>query len=191
MNKWMYDAVLFREQNTRLHSVIYGLASMCRILHCVWSSRAADVVLWLVQTSPSLLLLFAVMCLLHENRRRRIRRPCSVCGWRSTRSVVVVGVDRSSQIPARQVRSRINIQCACSDAVTMSFLPSGQIFRELQVVHETGYFSAVTSLEDHWQEVSARVTLSYITIAYNHDYVQKLNWSYSLYSLSCSPAAVA
>ena len=36
----------------------------------------------------------------------------------------------------------------------MSFLPSGLIFRELQVVHDTGYFSAMTSLEDRWHEVS-------------------------------------
>jgi len=35
----------------------------------------------------------------------------------------------------------------------MSFLPSGQIFRELQVVHDTGYFSAMASLEDRWHEV--------------------------------------
>jgi len=35
----------------------------------------------------------------------------------------------------------------------MSFLPSAQIFRELQVVHDTGYFSAMTSLEDRWHEV--------------------------------------
>lgn len=36
----------------------------------------------------------------------------------------------------------------------MSFLPSGGIFRELQVVHDTGYFSAQASLEDSWQQVS-------------------------------------
>ena len=35
----------------------------------------------------------------------------------------------------------------------MSFLPSGNIFRELQVVHDTGYFSAQPSLEDRWQQV--------------------------------------
>lgn len=34
----------------------------------------------------------------------------------------------------------------------MSFLPSGNIFRELQVVHDTGYFSAQPSLEDRWQQ---------------------------------------
>lgn len=33
-----------------------------------------------------------------------------------------------------------------------SFLPSGGIFRELQVVHDTGYFSAQASLEDSWQQ---------------------------------------
>ncbi|XP_025086423.1 Krueppel-like factor 6 [Pomacea canaliculata] len=34
----------------------------------------------------------------------------------------------------------------------MDVLPSGSIFRELQVVHETGYFSAQPSLEDRWQQ---------------------------------------
>ncbi|EFN71037.1 Krueppel-like factor 6, partial [Camponotus floridanus] len=31
-------------------------------------------------------------------------------------------------------------------------LPSGNIFRELQDIHDTGYFSAQPSLEDHWQQ---------------------------------------
>ncbi|XP_032776297.2 Krueppel-like factor 7 [Daphnia magna] len=34
----------------------------------------------------------------------------------------------------------------------MDILPSGNIFRELQVVHDTGYLSAQTSLEDHWEQ---------------------------------------
>lgn len=34
----------------------------------------------------------------------------------------------------------------------MDVLPSGNIFRELQVVHDTGYFSAQPSLEDRWQQ---------------------------------------
>lgn len=37
--------------------------------------------------------------------------------------------------------------------VTMDILPSGNIFRELQDIHDTGYFSAQPSLEDHWQQV--------------------------------------
>ncbi|ESO87984.1 hypothetical protein LOTGIDRAFT_126955 [Lottia gigantea] len=36
----------------------------------------------------------------------------------------------------------------------MDILPSGNIFRELQVVHDTGYFSSQPSLEDRWQQVS-------------------------------------
>lgn len=36
--------------------------------------------------------------------------------------------------------------------VRMDVLPSGSIFRELQVVHDTGYFSAQPSLEDRWQQ---------------------------------------
>ena len=38
--------------------------------------------------------------------------------------------------------------------IKMDILPSGNIFRELQVVHDTGYLSAQTSLEDHWEQVN-------------------------------------
>ncbi|KAI4503223.1 hypothetical protein M0802_001445 [Mischocyttarus mexicanus] len=34
----------------------------------------------------------------------------------------------------------------------MDILPSGNIFRELQDIQDTGYFSAQPSLEDHWQQ---------------------------------------
>ncbi|KAK7584085.1 hypothetical protein V9T40_005048 [Parthenolecanium corni] len=34
----------------------------------------------------------------------------------------------------------------------MDILPSGNIFSELQDIHDTGYFSAQSSLEDHWQQ---------------------------------------
>ncbi len=36
----------------------------------------------------------------------------------------------------------------------MDILPSLNIFRELQDIHDTGYFSAQPSLEEHWQQVS-------------------------------------
>jgi krueppel-like factor 6/7 len=42
-----------------------------------------------------------------------------------------------------------------SDYIKMDILPSGNIFRELQDIHDTGYFSAQPSLEDHWQQVGA------------------------------------
>ena len=35
----------------------------------------------------------------------------------------------------------------------MDVLPSGGIFRELQAVHDTGYFSGQASLEEDWQQV--------------------------------------
>jgi len=34
----------------------------------------------------------------------------------------------------------------------MDVLPSGGIFRELQVVHDTGYFSGQASLEEDWHQ---------------------------------------
>ena len=46
-----------------------------------------------------------------------------------------------------------------SEIINMSFLPSGNIFRELQVVHDTGYFSAQPSLEDRWQQVGGIVII--------------------------------
>ena len=37
--------------------------------------------------------------------------------------------------------------------LTMDVLPSGNIFHELQVVHDTGYFDGKVSPEEHWQQV--------------------------------------
>ncbi|XP_074662612.1 Krueppel-like factor 6 [Tubulanus polymorphus] len=42
--------------------------------------------------------------------------------------------------------------CNRQDTAAMDVLPSGNIFRELQVVHDTGFFSSQASLEDHWQQ---------------------------------------
>jgi krueppel-like factor 6/7 len=36
----------------------------------------------------------------------------------------------------------------------MDILPSGNIFRELQDIHDTGYFSSQTSIEDQWHQVN-------------------------------------
>ncbi|KAH9362736.1 hypothetical protein HPB48_001167 [Haemaphysalis longicornis] len=35
----------------------------------------------------------------------------------------------------------------------MDILPSGNIFHELQAIHDTGFFPAQPSLEDFWQQV--------------------------------------
>lgn len=51
----------------------------------------------------------------------------------------------------------------------MDILPSGNIFSELQDIHDTGYFSAQSSLEDHWQQVCAfQLYESAIWISHNH-----------------------
>nr|NP_001071864.1 zinc finger protein [Ciona intestinalis]BAE06783.1 zinc finger protein [Ciona intestinalis] len=34
----------------------------------------------------------------------------------------------------------------------MDILPCGNIFNELQIIHDTGYFSALPSLEENWQQ---------------------------------------
>lgn len=36
----------------------------------------------------------------------------------------------------------------------MDVLANHSIFQELQLVHDTGYFSAMPSLEENWQQVS-------------------------------------
>ena len=36
----------------------------------------------------------------------------------------------------------------------MDVFPSGGIFRELQSVHDTGYFSGQASLEEDWHQVT-------------------------------------
>jgi len=38
--------------------------------------------------------------------------------------------------------------------VTMSALPSVTMFREVQLVHETGFFSGMSSIDDSYQEAS-------------------------------------
>ena len=38
---------------------------------------------------------------------------------------------------------------------SMDVLASYSIFQELQLVHDTGYFSALPSLEENWQQVNA------------------------------------
>lgn len=42
----------------------------------------------------------------------------------------------------------------------MDVLANHSIFQELQLVHDTGYFSAMPSLEENWQQVRAKVVLS-------------------------------
>lgn len=39
----------------------------------------------------------------------------------------------------------------------MDVLPMCSIFQELQIVHDTGYFSALPSLEEYWQQVKSPV----------------------------------
>ena len=41
----------------------------------------------------------------------------------------------------------------------MDVLPSGNIFHELQVVHDTGYYDGKVSPEEHWQQVGLVLNL--------------------------------
>lgn len=53
----------------------------------------------------------------------------------------------------------------------MDILPSSNIFRELQVVHDTGYFSAQPSLEDRWQQVRACLCVSVLVKTVSHLFI--------------------
>lgn len=44
----------------------------------------------------------------------------------------------------------------------MDVLPMCSIFQELQIVHDTGYFSALPSLEEYWQQVN--INLFYLCL---------------------------
>jgi hypothetical protein len=46
----------------------------------------------------------------------------------------------------------------------MDVLPSGGIFRELQAVHDTGYFSGQASLEEDWQQVGICVFVYFVFV---------------------------
>lgn len=39
----------------------------------------------------------------------------------------------------------------------MDILPSGNIFRDVQDIQDTGYFSSQVSIEDQWQQASVPV----------------------------------
>lgn len=47
-----------------------------------------------------------------------------------------------------------------STDVTMDCAPNVNIFSELQVVHDTGYFSSHVSPEEDWQQVSSEAKRS-------------------------------
>lgn len=46
----------------------------------------------------------------------------------------------------------------------MDVLANHGIFQELQLVHDTGYFSAMPSLEENWQQV---IYCFFFTLLYN------------------------
>lgn len=46
------------------------------------------------------------------------------------------------------------VKADTTPTANMDILPSGNIFRELQDIHDTGYFSSQASIEDQWQQVS-------------------------------------
>ncbi|KAK9499424.1 hypothetical protein O3M35_002465 [Rhynocoris fuscipes] len=58
----------------------------------------------------------------------------------------------------------------------MDILPSGNIFRELQDIHETGYFSAQPSLEEYWQQVGIFIPFSFFPLLFTCFYKTKFTY---------------
>ncbi|XP_067298288.1 Krueppel-like factor 7a isoform X2 [Pseudorasbora parva] len=56
---------------------------------------------------------------------------------------------KRTRIPRAENQSLSNAPFSCTD---MDVLASYSIFQELQLVHDTGYFSAMPSLEENWQQ---------------------------------------
>ena len=50
----------------------------------------------------------------------------------------------------------------------MDVLPMCSIFQELQIVHDTGYFSALPSLEEYWQQVNVSLITVDVTSSQKH-----------------------
>ncbi|TRY58485.1 hypothetical protein DNTS_004901 [Danionella cerebrum] len=81
---------------------------------------------------------------------------------------------RTSGLPAERRRSAPRCYCtkrtlAChvhfhfvlyclTLGIAMDVLPMCSIFQELQIVHDTGYFSALPSLEEYWQQHMRHIT---------------------------------
>lgn len=53
----------------------------------------------------------------------------------------------------------------------MDVLANHSIFQELQIVHDTGYFSAMPSLEENWQQVMSQLSI----LAGVHPSLQRFN----------------
>lgn len=61
---------------------------------------------------------------------------------------------------ARSAEADACVSLSQTHVHTMDVLPSGNLFRELQDVTDTGYFEWKLSLEDYWQQVSTAWLLS-------------------------------
>lgn len=58
---------------------------------------------------------------------------------------------KGTRIPPAENQSLSNAPFSCTN---MDVLANYSIFQELQLVHDTGYFSAMPSLEENWQQVN-------------------------------------
>ncbi|KAG8004481.1 Krueppel-like factor 7 [Nibea albiflora] len=52
--------------------------------------------------------------------------------------------------------NRLFVEAQSQNSVSMDVLANHSIFQELQLVHDTGYFSAMPSLEENWQQTEPK-----------------------------------
>ena len=75
---------------------------------------------------------------------------------RARRNVAIICIKRREEEEEEEKKKKMDI------------LPCGNIFRELQQVHDTGYLLSQTSLEDHWEQVSvSRMQITACTLLLN------------------------
>uniref|UniRef100_A0AAV2L646 Uncharacterized protein n=1 Tax=Knipowitschia caucasica TaxID=637954 RepID=A0AAV2L646_KNICA len=75
------------------------------------------------------------------------------------------GALRTPQTPPTQPRARLFPlyglnRNTTQKRKTMDVLANHSIFQELQIVHDTGYFSAMPSLEENWQQCALEMALA-------------------------------
>lgn len=64
---------------------------------------------------------------------------------------------------------------SASHVSAMDVLPSGNLFRELQDVTDTGYFEWKLSLEDYWQQVSDSCWAMTVPLRYASERAERIS----------------
>lgn len=130
-------------------------------------SRRREIPVWLIPVSTVVQVAAAVtsisLLLFSSKDFERLLNPNQKRGKKISSSCVVCVVGALTSLPSL-VSSLIiswhsfffkkcHLPKARESSPNMDILPTGNIFKELQTVHETGFLSAQPSLEEKWQQV--------------------------------------